>query len=121
MVSFALKPPETPKPRSPAVPLPRHVSDALHNAPQLASLMALRQQALTAWSHMALCLPKMLAQHVEVGGVDAQRFVLLASDAACAAKLRQHLPTLNQSMRQTALAAGPQRIIVVKVRHPTQS
>ncbi len=65
---------------------------------------------LDAVNHL---LPEGVRAEVRAGPLDDTRWVLLVSNAACAAKLRQLLPALQDHLRPQGLGALPIRIKVL--------
>jgi hypothetical protein len=100
-------------PTSPVVPLPRSARDAIDGNSTLRQLLARRRQALDRFRVLAPLVPVELVERVTVGGLDAQRWTLLADGAASAAKLRQLLPRFEAVLRAKGLGEPP---LVIRVR-----
>jgi len=85
----------TDSPRTPQRPLSgRRLDDALAGSEPLVGLMQRIRESRLRFDTIADLLPETLRQAVRPGPLDDSAWLLLASNAAAAAKLRQMLPAL---------------------------
>lgn len=91
------------------------LAEALAGSDSLGSLMQRLAQSQARFAAIQPLLPEALRPHTRPGALDASAWMLLAANAAAAAKLRQLAPQL-----QTALAAAgfAEPAIRIKVSAP---
>jgi Dna[CI] antecedent, DciA len=98
------------KTHSPAVPLPMSLDRAIASSDSLTSLAARLRESEQRLAAIAPLLPDNLAREVRPGPIDDEGWSLLVSNAAVAAKLRQLLPRLNESLRTRSFRDLPIRV-----------
>lgn len=104
----------TSPPRRPATPTPsRALGDALAGNEPLAGLLQRVGDSRRRLEAVAHLLPHSLRDNVRAGPLDDSAWLLLAGNAAAAAKLRQLLPALQAAL-QAAGWQGPE--IKVKIQ-----
>ena len=97
----------------PVVPLPIPARDAIGASDPLQQLLARRREAQARLRVIGPLVPAELRDSVGVGGLDADRWTLLADGAAAAAKLRQLTPRFEAALRDAGLAQPP---LAIRVR-----
>jgi hypothetical protein len=95
------------------VPSPITARDAIDASDPLRQLLARRRQAQARFDVIAPLVPSELQDSVGVGGLDADRWTLLADGPAAAAKLRQLMPRFEAALRAAGLAQPP---VAIRVR-----
>lgn len=98
------------KTHSPAVPLPVSLDRAIASSDSLASLAARLRESEQRLATIAPLLPDTLAREIRPGPIDDEGWSLLVSNAAVAAKLRQLLPLLNETLRARSFRDLPIRV-----------
>jgi hypothetical protein len=97
----------------PLVPLPVSARDAIDASGPLRQLLARRREAQARFRVVGPLVPPDLRDSISVGGLDADRWTLLADGAAAAAKLRQLMPRFEAALRDAGLAQPP---VAIRVR-----
>lgn len=82
------------------LPAPLPIGDALDQSQVLGHLRARLQASQRCFDQIRPVLPAALMTQLRPGPIDEQGWVLLASNAAVAAKLRQWLPRLEAVLRE---------------------
>jgi hypothetical protein len=98
---------------STATPPGQTLASALSRSEPLTSLLQRLHQSQGRLDAMAALLPAAMRPGVRAGPLDDQAWVLLADNAATAAKLRQLLPQCQACLQQ---AGWPELPIRIKVR-----
>ena len=83
---------------SPTPPYHLPLSTALQRSESLAGLMQRLRQSQARWAALAPHLPAELRAVISAGPLDDTAWVLLAANAAAAAKLRQWVPELQAQL-----------------------
>lgn len=99
-----------PKPSS--VPLAQPLGEALAANASLARLSQRVRESTARYEAVCDNLPEPLRAHVKPGPLDEEGWSLLAANAAVAAKLRQLLPRLEDSLRAKGFQGTSIRIKV---------
>ena len=102
---------EPARPGTGPAPAQAPLSRALRDNAVLAGLLERLAQSDACWAVAAALLPASLAASVRPGPWDAKAWVLLADNAAAAAKLRQALPDI-----EAALAANGWHTNRIKIK-----
>jgi hypothetical protein len=95
-----------------AVPAPITVRDAIDTSDMLRALMLRQRQSEDRLRVVCTVLSSELQCQVRAGGLDSDRWTLMADDSATAAKLRQLLPRLQAVLSAEGLAEPPVNIRV---------
>lgn len=95
-----------------AVPAPITAREAIDTSDMLRALMLRQRQSADRLRIISTVLPTELQSQVRAGGLDCDRWTLMADDSATAAKLRQLLPRLQAVLRTEGLAEPPVNIRV---------
>jgi len=82
------------------VPLPQALGRALDSNESLASLAQRLAQSRERFEAIRPWLPEGWAQDVRPGPIDEEGWSLIAPNAAVAAKLRHHLPRLQDALSE---------------------
>jgi hypothetical protein len=90
-----------------------NLRDALAGSEPLAALMLRVRGSRARFDAIAELIPVALRKSARAGPLDDAAWVLLADNAATAAKLRQSLPSLQQAL---AAAGWPDPPVKIKVR-----
>ena len=98
-----------------AVPPPQALAQAIEQHPGLAGLAARLAQSDARFAAIRAALPEGLRGEVRAGPIDDEGWSLLASNAAVAAKLRQLLPRLQQTLHDQG---WPELTIRLRIRSP---
>ncbi len=93
-----------------------HLQKALEGHPTLASLLRRMQASRDNLAAIMDLLPEGLRNEVQAGPLDDSGWILLASHAAGAAKLRQLLPAFEARLGERNLSGSPMRIKVLAPR-----
>jgi hypothetical protein len=94
----------------------QRLSAALDNNETLASLMQRLRASQARLTVIEPLLPPALRAHVRAGALDDTVWLLLADNAAAAAKLRQLAPELQTGLAAAGFALPPLRIKVSPAR-----
>ena len=97
---------------SPAPPA-QAVARALDNSEPLVGLLQRVRQSQARLAAVTPLLPAGLRGEVRAGPLDDAAWVLLVSNAAAAAKLRQLLPAVTSALEQQGFAGPPVKIKVL--------
>ncbi len=89
------------------------VAAALGRSEPLTSLLQRMQASKARLDAIVPLFPPGLADGIRAGPLDDSAWVLLVSNAAAAAKLRQMLPTLEAALREHGWPGPPIRIKVL--------
>lgn len=89
------------------------LADALDRSDALTGLLVRVRQSRSWLQAVAHLLPEGVRSEVRAGPLDDKHWVLLVSNAACAAKLRQLLPALQSQLLALGERAVPVRIKVL--------
>lgn len=100
--------PSKPRPASAALPSQMQgIAQAVAQSEPLANLARRLRQSRDRYLAIAPMLPPALRSHVRAGPIDEQGWVLLAANQAVSAKLRQMLPSLQNTLQQQGWPALP--------------
>ena len=89
---------------------------ALDESEPLGRLMQRMQVSRECFAAIIVDLPDGLRQQVQPGPLDESGWVLLATNGAAAAKLRQLLPRFEERLRAAGIAASPVSVKVLAQR-----
>jgi hypothetical protein len=89
------------------------VSLALHKPPQLACLVNQAEHSATCLRLIAPLIPSSMRECIKAGPWDGERWCLLVTNSAVAAKLRQLSPALAAHLRTHGQAVSELRIKVM--------
>jgi hypothetical protein len=95
-----------------ATPRPRSLGESLEGHDVLAGLLARVRASQARLDALAEVLPEILRPHLRAGPLDDESWTLLAANAAVAAKLRQLLPTLCETLAAKGWQATAIRVKV---------
>jgi hypothetical protein len=90
----------------------QRLATALDNSEPLNSLLQRLRASQARHAAIEPLLPATLRPHVRAGALDEAAWMLLADNAAAAAKLRQMAPQLQAALAAAGWAAPPLRIKV---------
>lgn len=107
------RPPFPPRGAAVLAPAALPLQQAIAGSPALVRLGERLRQSQGRHASIVDVLPAALRAHVQAGPIDDRQWVLLASSAAVAAKLRQCLPRIEQALRE---AGWPPLAIRVRVQ-----
>jgi hypothetical protein len=94
----------------PQVPLPRPLARALEGSDALAGLGARIALSRRRFEAIAALLPEPWARELRPGPIDEEGWSLIAPNAAVAAKLRHHLPRLQEELQRRGWPELPIRV-----------
>jgi hypothetical protein len=97
------------------IPQAQTLGSALGRSEALASLLQRLRESQARFEAIAGLLPEPLRTAVTPGPLDEDAWVLLAANAAAAAKLRQMLPLLDDALRARGWTA-PELKVKVRAR-----
>jgi hypothetical protein len=89
------------------------VAAALGRSEPLSSLLQRMKESKTRLEALVPLFPPGLADGIRAGPLDDTAWVLLVSNAAAAAKLRQMLPALDEALRERGWRGPPIKIKVL--------
>jgi Dna[CI] antecedent, DciA len=90
----------------------QRLATALNSSEPLNSLLQRLRASQARYAAVEPLLPATLRQHVRAGALDEAAWMLLADNAAAAAKLRQMAPQLQAALAAAGWPAPPLRIKV---------
>ena len=93
-----------------SVPLPLSLAGALDSSDSLTRLTTRLRESEQRLAAIAPLLPDTLARDLRPGPIDDEGWSVLVSNAAVAAKLRQLLPRLNETLRARSFRDLPIRV-----------
>lgn len=102
-----------PAPKPQGAPAARSLAQALDQSAPLAGLLQRLRESERRWARVVPLLPPELAASTRPGPLDEAHWTLLAQHAAAAAKLRQHLPLLQQALADAGLVTPALKVKVV--------
>ena len=95
-----------------SVPDALRLQDALLQSEPLALLRERIRDSKARFEAVKFCIPGAMLAHVQPGPVDEAGWSLLAANASVAAKLRQCLPRLEETLKSKGWPVTPVRIKV---------
>ena len=99
-------------------PYTRPITEALGAHHILGQLLARVRESQARFEAIQPTLPRSLRPHVRPGMLEDNSWHLLVSNAAIAAKLKQCLPLLSQTLRE---AGWPNAALKIRIQPPTST